>query len=120
MGLAFWRIIHEKERLRREEEERAQSPLEALLGTTKESKEEKAAPQDQASPEPARESTEANKEVEYRRAREADGTFKGNDPATPQNEAWEPPKPPAEPTEPESVQKLVQRSKSRTGKQQAN
>ena len=34
------------------------------------------------------------KEVTYVRAHEEDGTFAADDPATPENEAWDPPKPP--------------------------
>jgi hypothetical protein len=39
------------------------------------------------------EPTPAVEEAVHVRAREEDGTFKGNNPETPENEAWDPPKP---------------------------
>ena len=42
---------------------------------------------------PQPEPTPAVEEAVHVRAREEDGTFKANNPETPENEAWDPPKP---------------------------
>lgn len=88
MGLAFWRIYNEKvqERLVQEKKKgkkaaRPESPLEAL----------------QKGPAKAEASTkapEAKVEKEYKRARDEEGQFLPDNPATPDvNEAFDPPKP---------------------------